>query len=126
MKRNACKQLGALRFVLFIGAMVPMVKQKIDGVIEAVHYTSEGQVAWVRAYERRGPTFSDRVLLDRSSLISRLRSGERFFIGSRKPLWASTFEIKKPLRLVQKGGQEWIVAGERSGDQDALEGAPLL
>lgn len=106
--------------------MLPMAKDKFDGVIEAVHYTSEGQVAWVRAYERRGPTFSDCVLIDRSSLINRIKSRKRFVIGKRKVLWASTFDTSHPVRLVQKGGQELIIAGKISGDRDSLDGAPVL
>ena len=103
-----------------------MAKVKFDGVIEAVRYNSEGQIAWVRAYERRGPTFSDRVLLDRSSLVERLKARQRFVIGQRKPLWASTFATAALLRLVQKGGRELIVAGETSADHDSLDGAGLI
>ena len=103
-----------------------MEKVKFDGVIEAVHYTSDGQVAWVRVYERRGPTFSDRVLLDRSSLIQRLKDRKRFVIGQRRTLWASTFDTGTSLRLIRKSGRELIVTGEASVDHDTLDGAPLL
>ncbi len=48
------------------------MSKKIDGVIEAVRYKN-GQLIVVRAYERRGSTFSDRVLLERSY---RVRSGK--------------------------------------------------
>jgi hypothetical protein len=103
-----------------------MAKTKIDGVVEAVHYTPEGQVAWVRAYERRGPTFSDRVLIDRSDLIQRLKDRKRWVIGRRKPQWASTFETSSRLQLIQKGGRESIVTGESAADHDSLDGAPLI
>jgi hypothetical protein len=103
-----------------------MAKIKFDGVVEAVHYTSDGQVAWVRAYERRGPTFSDRVLLDRASLIKRLKARKRFVIGQRKVRWASTFDIGSSLQLIHKGGRELIVAGGTSAEHDFLDGAPLL
>ena len=103
-----------------------MAKEKIDGVVEAVHYTPDGQVDWVRVYERRGPTFSDRVLLDRSSLIKRLKDRKRFVIGQRKTLWASTFETTSSLQLVRKSGREIIVSGESSADRDSLPGAGLI
>jgi hypothetical protein len=103
-----------------------MAKEKIDGVVEAVHYTPEGQVDWVRVYERRGPTFSDRVLLDRSSLIKRLKDRKRFVIGQRKTLWASTFETTSALQLVRKSGREIIVSGESTADRDSLPDAGLI
>ena len=51
--------------------------QKFDVVIEAVRYKS-GKIELVRAYERRGPSFSDRVLLDRKTLLERLKDGKTF------------------------------------------------
>ncbi|MDP1779148.1 MAG: hypothetical protein Q8K73_02630, partial [Anaerolineales bacterium] len=59
--------------VLKLPQRINMAK-KIDGVIEAVRYKN-GQITWVRAYERRGATFSDRVLLDRKTLLQRLQKG---------------------------------------------------
>ena len=106
--------------------MVLLAKVKFDGVIEAVRYNSAGQVAWVRAYERRGPTFSDRVLIDRSSLIERLKAGKRFVIGQRRPQWASTFDTASSLQLIQRGGRELIVTGATSAEHDLLDGVPLI
>jgi len=48
--------------------------KKVDGVIEAVRYKN-GQIVIVRAYERRGATFSDHVLLERKTLLERLQKG---------------------------------------------------
>ena len=103
-----------------------MVKPKLDGVIEAVRYKPDGQVDWVRAYLRRGPTFSDRVLLDRQTLIDHLSSGKLYWAGRRIPLMASTFEVSKPLRLTQKSGQNFLVTGELQAQKDCLEGIPFL
>jgi hypothetical protein len=103
-----------------------MAKVKFDGVVEAVHYTADGQVDWVRVYERRGPTFSDRVLLDRASLIQRLKARKRFVIGRRKEQWASTFDTSSSLQLIHKGGRELIVSTGTSADHDSLVGAPLI
>ena len=103
-----------------------MAKPKFDGVVEAVHYKPDGRVAWVRAYLRRGPTYSDWLLLDRQTLIERLKSGKRFVAGRRVLLKASTFEVTKPLQVVQKNGQEILVVGEVQADHDCLEGVPVL
>jgi len=103
-----------------------MAKEKIDGVIEGVRYNPDGQLAWVRAYERRGPTFSDRVLIDRSSLVERLKARKRFVIGQRKLLWASTFDTGSSLQLIQRGGRELIVTGTTSAEHDSLDGVPLI
>ena len=48
--------------------------KKFDGIIEAVRYKN-GQIVTVRAYERRGATFSDRLLIERKDLLERLKTG---------------------------------------------------
>jgi len=99
---------------------------KFDGVIEAVHYHPDGQVAWVRIYERRGPTFSDLVLLDRNTLVDRLKAGKKFTGGRRLLLRASTFEFYQPVLLVHPEGKELLVAGESRVEHDSLVGIPIL
>ena len=79
--------------------------KKIDGVIEAVRYNPNGQIALVRAYERRGATFSDRVLLDRKTLLERLKSGKNFSIGQRK---------------------EFLTTREHAAQRDELEETPAF
>lgn len=97
---------------------------KIDGVIEAVRYKN-GQILMVRAYERRGASFSDRVLIERKDLLERLKKGKKFVTGTRKELLASTFESGKPLRVVSCNGKEFIAT--RDGvERDELEQAPLF
>jgi len=103
-----------------------MAKPKYDGVVEAVHYQPDGQVAWVRAYLRRGPTFSDRILLDRERLIGDLKSGKRYLVGKRIPLMASTFDVTNPLRIAEVDGQEVLVTGDLQVRQDRLEGVPVV
>ena len=102
-----------------------MAKQKFDGVIEVVRYTPEGLVELVRAYERRGATFSDRVLWTRSGLVERLKAGQKIVIGSPKPYLASTFTVGDPVRLVRSRNGEMIVSGKESSDRDRLD-APLF
>ena len=78
-----------------------MSKPKFDGVVEGVRYTTDGQIDWVRAYERRGPTWSDHVLLDRAALIERLEAGKRFYIGQRIENQASEFALGEAISLQQ-------------------------
>lgn len=103
-----------------------MAKQKLDGVVEAVRYAPDGQVLWVRAYLRRGPTYSDRVLLDRKALIDQLKSGKAIYAGKRVEQMASTFEVTKPLKVVQKDGQDILILGDQQSERDCLEGIPLV
>jgi hypothetical protein len=98
--------------------------KKIDGVIESVRYKN-GQIAAVRAYERRGATFSDRLLLDRKTLLERLQKGMKFVSGSREERMAGTFTLSKPVLLVKSNGYEYIATHENPA-RDELEGVPLF
>lgn len=98
--------------------------KKIDGVIESVRYKN-GQIVAVRAYERRGATFSDRLLLDRKTLLERLQKGHQFIAGSRQELMASTFTLSKPVILVKTDDREYIVTNENAS-RDELESVPLF
>jgi hypothetical protein len=103
-----------------------MAYPRYDGIIEAVHYTSGGMIAWVRVYERRGPTFSDHVLVQREELLKRLKAGKKFIVGKRREYLSSTFDVSHPLRLVKGDGQEYLAAGNEKADRDCLEGVPAL
>ena len=98
--------------------------KKVDGVITAVHYKN-GQIVNVRAYERRGATFSDHILLDRKSLLERLKNGKKFAVGTRKELLASTFELGKPVQMINRDGKE-IISTRQEADRDELEQAPVF
>ena len=103
-----------------------MAKKRLDGVIEAVHYDLDGNVKWVRAYLRRGATFSDRTMVNRETLIEFLKSGKQIYAGQRIPLQASTFELSNPVRLIQEDGYEVLVVGTAGSQQDKLEGVPII
>ena len=98
--------------------------KKVDGVIEAVRYKN-GQIMIVRAYERRGATFSDRVLIDRKELLERIKSGKKFVIGERKKLMASTFEQGKPVQVLNRDGRE-IISTHAEASRDELEQTPVF
>ena len=98
--------------------------KKTDGIIEAVHYKN-GQIVTARVYERRGATFSDRILIERKDLLDRIKSGKKFLTGTRKEYWAGTFEEGKPVQLVNREGKEFIAT--RDGvDRDELERVPVF
>jgi hypothetical protein len=100
--------------------------QRYDGVVETVRYTPEGQIALVRVYERRGPAFSDRILLDRLTLIKRIKEGKRFVVGERQPYLAGTFKVGDPIRLAGARGSEMLLTGSLPGSHDLLNGVPLF
>ncbi len=103
-----------------------MAKPKFDGVVEAVRYRPDGQIAWVRAYVRRGAIFSDRIQLDRNTLVAYLKSGKHYMTGKRLQFMAGTFDVGGPLRLVQKNNQDILAAGDRQMERDWLEGVPVI
>lgn len=99
--------------------------RKLDGVIEAVHYKN-GQIQLVRAFERRGAAFSDRVLINRKELLDRLKKGQKYLIGKRKQLLAGTFEVQdKPVQVLNQNGKE-IISTRPDADHDELEQAPVF
>jgi hypothetical protein len=100
-----------------------MAKQ-IDCVVEAVRYKN-GQIVVVRAYERRGFTFSDRLVLDRKTLLERLQKGQQFVSGTRQELKASTFTLAKSIMLVKTDDREYIATHENAA-KDELENVPLF
>ena len=103
-----------------------MAKPGYDGVIEAVHYDPAGKVAWVRVYERRGPTFSDRLIVDRETLIKRLQAGRKYVVGRRVPLMAGTFETSHPVHYFPDGRDGVLVCSDRQAERDTLAGVPVV
>ena len=98
--------------------------KKYDGIIEAVHYKN-GQVVTVRAYERRGAAFSDRILIDRKEFLEMIKSGKQFVTGSRKELMAGTFTEGRPVLAVSRDGREFI-ATRTDAERDELEQVPVF
>jgi hypothetical protein len=103
-----------------------MAKQKYDGVLEAVHYTPDGQLEWVRVYERRYSAFTDRVLLSRADFIEKLKAGKRFVVGQRILNYGGKFTTGQPVELLQKNGDAVIAVGTTSAKTDTLTGVPIL
>jgi hypothetical protein len=103
-----------------------MARPKYDGIIEAVHFKDEGIVDWVRAYLRRGPTWSDLTLLNREELIDQLKSGKRFVTGKRSEYMGTTFETADTVNLIEKNNHNILIAGEKQSETDCLDGVPIL
>lgn len=104
-----------------------MAKQKkFDYLVEAAHYAPDGNLLWVRAYERRGPTFSDHKLLTRAALLDLLRSGKKAVFGARVEFEASTFTVRDEITLTGQGDAARLtLAGNTSGGRE-LQGVPVL
>jgi hypothetical protein len=98
--------------------------KKHDGIIEAARYKN-GQITIVRAYERRGASFSDRVLIERKDLIEQIKSGKLFLTGSRREFLAGTFEEGKPVKVVSHEGKDFISTRDAT-DHDELEETPVF
>lgn len=103
-----------------------MAKPKYDGVVQAVRYDDGGRILWVRAFLRRGPAWSDYILLDRSELIKQLNSGKRIVTGQRVPFLGGTFETSSAVELVEQDGQVFLSAGDAQADRDYLQGVPII
>ncbi len=100
--------------------------KKFDGVIEAVRYHPNGQIALVRAYVLRGVTYSDRVLLDRETLLERIKAGKKFTTGQRKEFLASTFAFGKPVKALGTNGKTFLTTREDVTQHDELEETPIF
>jgi hypothetical protein len=66
------------------------------------------------------------MMLDRETLVARLKDGKRYVTGKRIPYLASTFDVTEALRLVNKDGEEVLVTGDRQAQTDNLEGVPII
>lgn len=103
-----------------------MSRINYDGVIEAVHFHPNGQVDWVRLYERRGYAFSDLLIVRRQALVERLKAGKIIMIGQRIPYLAGTFKTSKRVYLRQQNGKTMLCTETQSVQKDTLDGAPVI
>jgi tartrate dehydratase beta subunit/fumarate hydratase class I family protein len=98
--------------------------KKWDGIIEAVRYEPGGKVALVRLYERRGPTYSDRVIRTRPELIEQLEKGKKIALGRRLEFMAGTFQADQALQLGKLNGAVVLHTGHIASEQDDLRTTP--
>lgn len=98
--------------------------KKFDGVVEAVRYKN-GHIEVVRAFERRGAAFSDRVLIGRNELLKRLKDGKKFVTGKRKEGFGGMFEQGQSVQVVSRDGTDFI-STRTDANQDELEQVPVF
>ena len=103
-----------------------MAKIKLDGILEAAHYQTDGKLDWVRVYERRGSGFSDRLILSREAFIEQLKAGRRYYVGERIIYMGGQFNISQPVRLLQKSGNPVVAIGDTQPNSEELTGVPVL
>ena len=103
-----------------------MAKQKVDGVVEAVHYGDDGNIQWIRMFKKRGIVFSDSVIVSRQDLVQSLEDGKIIFSGRRIPLLGSVFEMDKQLRLKEVNSHKIVITEDYSNTHDHLNGVPIL
>jgi hypothetical protein len=103
-----------------------MSKINYDGVLEAVHFKPDGQLDWVRVYERRGAVFTDRVMLSRDAFIKQLKAGKSYMVGERIPNLGGKFTVTLPVHLIQQDGKQVIVVGSAQAKMEELGGVPVI
>lgn len=103
-----------------------MERVKYDGVLEAAHFKPDGQLDWVRVYEKRYSAFSDRILLSRADFIKQLKAGKHYMTGERIPYMGGKFSVNQPVLLQLKNSIPVIVVGNARSSSDDLSGVPIL
>lgn len=96
-----------------------MAQKKYDGIIEAVRYSPDGQIDMVRVYQRRWLVYSDRVLMNRATLLAQLSQGKRFVTGQRTKYVGNVFETGKSVHL-SGTTSPIITTKDQAGNQDFL------
>jgi hypothetical protein len=103
-----------------------MAKIKYNGVVEAAHFKPDGQLDWVRVYERRFAVFSDCIILSREVFIKQLKAGKRYMIGERILNLGGKFNVTQPVRLLEKDGKQVIIVGDALTTTDEMMGVPII
>lgn len=96
-----------------------MARKNHDGVIEAVRYSSNGQIEMVRMYKLRWLVYSDHILMSRDALLEQLSQGKRFVTGRRKSYIGNVFETGKSVHL-SGTSNKIITTKDQAGNQDFL------
>ena len=102
-----------------------MAGKKIDGVIDAVRYSPDGQIELVRMYELRWLVYSDQILLSRADLLKRLSQGKNFVTGQRKIYSGNVFETGKSVHS-SGTANAIITTKDQPGSQDFLANVPVF
>ena len=77
-----------------------MAPKKFDFLIDSARYDNDGNIEYVRGFERRGPSFSDNKILTRADLLGLLRDKKVVVTGARIAYMSSTFTVQAQVFLV--------------------------
>ena len=99
-----------------------MASLSIEGVIEAVRYTPDGEISLVRAYRRHGAVWSDHILLSRTELVEQLGQGKHIVTGTRRGSLGGVFETGPAVRWIDGH----IFTEAWSAQRDLLAGVPVF
>jgi hypothetical protein len=102
-----------------------MAQIKFDYLVEAMHYSPTGELEKIRLYERRGPSFSDRIIINRDELIHYLVAGKKVAAGNRVSLMASTFNQTGEIQISGSKEDPVLVMGGEIASKDSLSGIPV-
>lgn len=109
-----------------IGENYMIKKKPYDGVVVAARYSPQGKIEWVRAFVRHGFVFSDRMDMDRETLLKNLREGKKFKTGERITYQGNDFKISDDIQLIESDSGSKIIAGEVSKNRDSLGNIPII
>ena len=94
--------------------------KKVDGVVEAVRYR-DGQIEVVRAYERRGAAFSDRLLLTRKEWTQLvLAAVERGTMQASEIPIAERERLRQEAERMQSATRQILMMAKASGRPEVL------
>jgi hypothetical protein len=102
-----------------------MAQIKFDYLVEAVHYSPAGVLEKIRLYERRGPSFSDRIIINRDELIHYLVAGKKVAAGNRISFLASTFNQTGEIQISGSKEAPVLVIGGEIASKDSLSAIPV-
>ncbi len=100
-------------------------RKDFDLIIVAARYrTEDGMLDIAQVYERRGPSWGDVKLLNRSQISVIIKSGRRVVIGRLSEVQGD-FDALGQLKLVGRNGSEILVVGNNVASHDELQ-VPLF
>ena len=106
------------------GRRVSPAAKRLDLVVVAARYAADGKLTVAQGYERRGQVWSDLLLLDRPTLIGRLRTGRRVATGETASV-PGDFVVSDVLVLSGVDGRAVVTASHTSSKTDNL-GVPTF
>jgi hypothetical protein len=99
-----------------------MTRKHLDGIIEAVRYSANGEIQIVRGFKSRGAVWSDHVILDRQELSKQLALGKYYVAGDRKTYLGNVFNTGRSICQ----GEDHIITEGQDSSRDFLDGVPVF